>query len=298
MNDIELSAKYFLEDLGINTYPIDPFEICKSLGIEIFEAPFDGLEGVLLFNGQNAKIGLDSKQTYLPRRKFSVSHELGHFNNDVSFGELKAFRCTKNMIGDNSNQTNDIEARADKFASEILLPNFLIKDLFNYHEPSWDIIKEVSSKFEVSFLSTIFKYIEKSKAACCLVVSKNNMIQFYKPSKTFRYSLQMNESRVLSDFSYASKAMKGLEINNDFELLSADTWISGVNVTKDSELYEWSMPLNSHDQVLTLLWDDETVNQADYEDNSNNPYDIKEKNYSYGGVDNFPWEPPTFGKKK
>ena len=25
---------------------------------------------------------------------------------------------------------------------------------------------------------------------------------------------------------------------------------------------------------------------------------IEEKNYSYDGVDNFPWEPPTLGKKK
>ena len=83
-------------------------------------------------------------------------------------------------------------------------------------------------------------------------------------------------------------------------MVSADIWISGRNVSRESELYEWSLPLNSFGQVLTLLWDDETVLVEDDENYStaNNPYDIEEKNYSYEGVDNFPWEPPTLGKKK
>ena len=51
MTEAETSAANFLEELGINSYPIDPFEICQSLEIPIFENSFDGLDGILLFDG-------------------------------------------------------------------------------------------------------------------------------------------------------------------------------------------------------------------------------------------------------
>lgn len=292
MTDIELSAQHFLEDLGINSYPINPFEICQSLNIKIFESKFDRLEGVLLYDGKIGLIGLNSNQTYYPRKKFSVSHELGHFNNDIKIGTSSTFHCTKKMI-EGFDKSNNIEFRADRFASELLLPKGMVKNIFDLESPSWDTINKVATDFEVSLMSSAFKYIDMSKSSCCLVVSKDNLIQFYKPSKTFRYSLQMKDSRILSIDSYAYKSAKGIHLKTDFELLSADIWITGRNVTKDSELYEWSMPLNSFGQVLTILWDDESVINDDNDLNqSNNPYNIEEKKYSYGGSDNFPWKPP------
>lgn len=198
------------------------------------------------------------------------------------------------------NKNDNIELRADQFASELLIPKALVKSLYNYEEPSLDSIIEVSNSFEVSLMSSAFKYMSLSKIPCCLIVSKDNMIQFYRPSKDFRYGLQMKDSRILSSDSFAYKSARKLDTPQDFNIVPADIWISGRNVSKDSELYEWSLPINSFGQVLTLLWDDETVLVHDDSDylGTNNPYDIEEKNYSYDGVDNFPWEPPTLGKKK
>ena len=299
MTEAETSATNFLEELGINSYPIDPFEICRSLDIPIFENSFDGLDGILLFDGKNASIGLNSNQSYFPRKKFSVSHELGHFNLDVDYGKPKSFKCSSKMI-EGFNKNDNIELRADQFASELLIPKTLVKSLYNFEEPSWDSIIEVSNSFEVSLMSSAFKYMSLSKIPCCLIVSKDNMIQFYRPSKDFRYGLQMKDSRILSSDSFAYKSARKLDTPQDFNIVPADIWISGRNVTKDSELYEWSLPINSFGQVLTLLWDDDTVLIDDDSDylGTNNPYDIEEKNYSYDGVDNFPWEPPTLGKKK
>ena len=295
----EICAVNFLNELGINAYPIDPFEICRSLEIPIFEEPFDGLDGVLLFDGKNVSIGLNSKQSYLPRKKFSVSHELGHFNLDVDCRKLKPFNCGSEMI-EGSIKSNVLELRADQFASELLIPRSFIKTAHDYESPSWDSIIEVSRSFEVSLISSALKYINLSEVPCCLVVSKDNTIQFYKPSKEFKYSLQMAGSRILSSNSFAYNSSKQLDIPKDFSVVPADIWISGRNVTKDSELHEWSLPLNCFGQVLTLLWDDESVRIDDGSDylGNNNSYSIEEKNYSYGGVNDFPWEPPTLGKKK
>ena len=186
MNEAELEAKYLLEDLGINSFPIDPFTICRELQISLFEQPFDGLEGVLLYNGQDASIGLNSRQNYLPRKKFSISHELGHFSLDINHGKPSSFKCTSKTI-EGFSKTNNIELRADQFASELLLPQGMIKRHFDFDEPSWTAIKDVANSFEASLMSVTFKYMNLSKVPCCLVVSNGGIIKFYRPSKNFRY---------------------------------------------------------------------------------------------------------------
>ena len=290
----EQVARNLLEDLGITDFPIDPFNICNTLGIKLFGEPFQGIEGVLLFNGTLAAIGFDSRQKYLPRTRFTVSHELGHYSLDIDHGNSKGSSCTGKMI-EGYKKLDNIELRADSFASELLMPTFMVKQFFDLGAPSWDSIKEVSQRFEVSLMSSAFKYMTLTRSSCCLVVSKDNYIQFYRPSRHFRYSLQMGDSRTLSHGSFAFKSSNGLQIPQDFDFVAADIWIVGKNVCKDSEVYEWSLPKNSYGQVLTILWDDESVVMDDT--NHENPYYIKEKNYSYDGVDNFPWEPPTLGKR-
>lgn len=297
MTNPEEAASLLLEDLGIDSYPIDPLEICSMLGIHIFEEPFDGIEGVLLFDGRKASIGLNKNQTYLPRRKFSIAHELGHFTMDINYGETKFFSCTKKMI-ETFDKSENIELRADQFASELILPSKLVKPLFNNQEPSWAVLKEIANQFEVSLLPAAIKFINATNLSCCLVISSQNQIKFYRPSKKFRYNMQM-DSRILSDLTFAHKAMKGNPIPDDFNIVSADNWISGVNVTTDSEIYEWSLPINRFGTVLTIIWDNDSVLvEEESGSNTNNSYDENEKNYSYGGVDNFPWEPPTLSKKR
>lgn len=297
MNDAEFIAQQFLEDLGINSYPIDPLTICKQLGIHVFKENFDGLEGVLLFNGKKAAIGLNRNQGLYTREKFSVAHELGHFAMDIKFGTEQVFKCTKSMI-ENFDKSKEIELRADRFASELLLPSNHVNSLLKNHDPSWTLIKDVATKFEVSLLPAAIKFINHTSKSCCIVISKDNKILFYRPSKEFRYGMQM-DSRILSENCFAYNTMNGNSIPDHFETIAADNWISGRKVTKDSEIYEWSLPLNSYGVVMTLLWDDGLVES----DEDSSPTEIHSGgdglgNYSYGGVNNFPWEPPSFHKKK
>ncbi len=295
MNKAERCANQFLDDLGINNFPIDPFGICASQEIEIFEKDFDGIEGVLLFNGQLATIGINSKQTYPKRRRFSVAHELGHLNLDVTFGEEQTFVCSNRMI-ETFDISRDKELRADQFASELLMPKRMVQNYFNPQEPCWDSIRQVSNYFDVSLMASAFKFISMTTASCCLIVSKNRQIQFYRSSDSFRYSLQMSDSRIVAEGTFAYKALKSQSIPSDFDIVPANSWIVGYKVKQDSELFEWSLPLNSHGQVLTILWDDGTVEVDSDEEIESDSYYIEEKNYSYDGVDNFPWKPPAWRK--
>ena len=60
-------------------------------------------------------------------------------------------------------------------------------------------------------------------------------------------------------------------------------------ISPDSELLEWTLPLNSYGEVLTLLWDDRDLLQ----ENEDEVADIFYDKNKIGGV----WDPSTFYKK-
>ena len=96
------------------------------------------------------------------------------------------------------------------------------------------------------------------------------------------------ESRYLSADTAAYSALEGEMPEDCFVEASATDWISGKNIKKQSELLEWSLPMNSYGQVLTLLYDEDGLSEyeeADTEDINN-------------GGDTWPWDPPTFHKSK
>ncbi len=296
----KIYARDFLDELGITAIPIDPFEICERLDIPIFESNINGIEGILIFDQDEPFIGLSSKIQYLPRRKFTVAHELGHLQMDVDNLRSTSFTCKSLDIENYSinpspqSLEKNIEIRADQFASELLMPSHLISSSLSL-EPCWDLISKLSQQCETSFISSAIKFIQNTEYSCCLIVSCENKISYYRASSSFRYSLGM-ESRDLNPNSFAYKSINRQNIPSSFECLNADLWIKGKNVTKESEILEWTLPVNSHGQVLTLLWDDECV-EIDVQDEELSDFGIKQ-GYSYGGVDNFPWKPPVLGKSK
>lgn len=89
----------------------------------------------------------------------------------------------------------------------------------------------------------------------------------------------------LSSDTVAYAAFQGIMPPDRFEDVKADNWLTGRGVDPRTEILEWTLPLNSYGQVLTLLYDEEGIagwEEEDYEDED----------------DEVVWEPPTFHKSK
>ena len=84
----------------------------------------------------------------------------------------------------------------------------------------------------------------------------------------------------------AHRAFKGATPPDCFQVVKADNWVSGKGAKPHAEILEWSLPLNSYGQVLTLLYDEEGIRGWDQND------EIDDDN------DDVEWEPPTFHKSK
>ncbi len=278
----EAEAKNLLEELGIAELPIVPKNLCKRLGIIYKEDPLNNIDGMLLiYPDFGSLIGVNSRIGEEGRKNFTCAHELGHFCMD---GDTQSkFYCTKDSIENFSGRSQGIEFRADKFAAELLMPEFLIMELVNGYEPSWEHIKDLSKLSGTSLLSSAIRFIDLTEYACTLIVIERNKIAWFRKSNEFRPHIIM-ESRFVPENTVAYSVIQNQEILEDYTVVKADCWISGRGVNPDTELLEWTLPRNSYDQIFTLLFDEEGIAGWDEEDLSED--------------DDVEWDLPTFHKSK
>lgn len=283
----EIVAINLLEELGINSFPIQPENIIDSLKIFRKEHPFKSIEGCFILSphGQ-ACIFVNSKIKGTRRKNFTYAHELGHFCLDVL--NEKENSCRKSDIGNVSKGLNQNEINANIFASHLLLPGFLIKNEIKNIDPDWKALFKWADTSGVSLTTMACRFMELTNHICLLaIINHNKVVKYFKKSCNWSLYFDM-DSRFVSPQSYAYKACNRNNIPNDFEYVPANIWVSDKRVSYQAELLEWSLPLNSYGDVLTLLWDDINILEKDeYKE-------IIYNNNKIGGV----WDPPTFHKSK
>lgn len=274
-------AQNLLEEVGIDSLPIIAKDICQTLKIPYVEDPYQGFEGTFIYDPQGIHtfIGVNSNIREESRKNFTCAHELGHYCMDT----LKAhkFVCSKDEIESPSSELSQIERRANQFAVELLMPHKIYRNLVNERDPGWDSFKELAKKSSTSLIATAQRYVNLTNHACILIVSKDKKIVHFQKSSSFTAYLE----KTLSPQTQAHNAFLGKTISDSFETVKADNWLSGRNLGRDTEILEWTLPINSYGQVLTLLWNEEGMkgwSEADIE------YDDETSK----------WETPTFHNSK
>ncbi len=285
----EEEARNLLEELGIDDLPIIPKEICNTLGIVYVEEPLKSVDGMLVVNNAQGR-SLISVNATIPeqgRKYYTAAHELGHLCMDAL--EQNEFYCTRDDIESFRKQSQPMELRANKFAAELLMPTFLFQRLVNKQDPDWDYIKAVATdKSQTSLLATAKRFVDLTDHACVLIMSKNRILSWFHPSKTFKAYIDM-DSRLVSPNTVAHLVHEGGTPPNNYEVVKADNWVAGRGVTPRTEILEWTLPMNSYGQVLTMLLDEEGIGgwaKIEYEDDREDDECSVE------------WEPMTFRKSK
>lgn len=283
----EMKARQLLEEVGIQVLPVDPFVLAKNLDIKTNELDLGNLcDGFLLVNGTDSLIGINSKIQSARRKNFTCAHEIGHYCMDIKPGAITDIKCNPNDVGAYSKATSQIEVRANKFASELLLPkNFVLNEIQN-RELNWNSIDEIANLGAVSRMVAARRFAELTDESCAFVVSSAGQISWYVSSQSFGLYVDMT-SRILTEDSVAGRIFKGKSAEGDFTEVPAWAWVSDQNVR--GNLQEFSLPLNSYGQVLSLIWDDQGLGEVD-EDQDHDEKEDFDPNYG--------WETPTFHKKR
>ena len=154
-------AEKTLEDIknkyGEIKFPIDPFKLLKDNGVLISFSDFEKLEGIILNDEDDVTIVGINRLRPWTRQRYSAAHEYCHFIKD-----LKKNKNEINKIECLSGSDSEIEKFADRYASELLMPKYKLKELCEQYKTKsgyveFDNIIYIAEYFGVSFESCVFR---------------------------------------------------------------------------------------------------------------------------------------------
>lgn len=132
---------------GVETSPLDVKALLSVLGIRLISIPMkDDVSGILSLdvNGRDWVVKVNALH-HPNRQRFTIAHEIAHFCRhrfqQAEFEDLSFFR---------NGETNQMEVEANRFASELLMPESIFKDKVRMFSGS---IEEIARYFRVSTLA-------------------------------------------------------------------------------------------------------------------------------------------------
>jgi hypothetical protein len=144
-----LISKYSLKP------PIKILNLAENYAsVESLEIPFD-VDGITIkLRGTVPRILLNSLNTNLRRKRFTLAHELGHVIIPWHFGTI---------IDDDTElihlHYHPVEAEANRFASELLMPSAWIQEIVDHFDNPQAIIDGVVEGADVSFQAAIIRTV-------------------------------------------------------------------------------------------------------------------------------------------
>lgn len=132
---------------GVETSPLDVKALLEILGIKLISIPMeDDVSGMLSLADNSKDWVVKVNALHHPnRQRFTIAHEIAHFCRhrflQAKFEDLNFFR---------NGETNQMEVEANRFASELLMPESIFRDRVRFFSGS---IEEIAKFFNVSTLA-------------------------------------------------------------------------------------------------------------------------------------------------
>ena len=185
--DPEREAERLLEELGMDSLPIDPFAIAHKLGIVLRPLPNTdgGTNGMLLLTRGATGIAYPTHVRSKGFRKFSVAHEIGHFRLP---GHIDAvIGADGKHVSGAPYQSNDrYEREADAFAAALLMPEKLFTAAAEKAGTGLEAIEALSKLCETSLESTANRFAQTSRHPVAVILSRDNVIQYVVMSEPLK----------------------------------------------------------------------------------------------------------------
>lgn len=259
-----IKAKEIIDMLRIeNSSEIHIKDIAMTLGALVREKYLEGSEARLVRKGNLAIITIKDSIPEVGRKRFAIAHELGHFQLHDS-SQLIFCSETDMYIWHEDKQQ---EMEANEFASCLLMPEDIFIRYYKSGQPNLHIAIDLANEFRTTLTATTLRYVKLSKEPCAIVISKDRIIKWYKPSNDFEFHVRVGE--VLSPFTNAFDFYEGKNMPTKPEKVPAASWIAG-DIDQEAELFEHSLAIPSYGVVLSLLWINEEIHRksGQYDDDA------------------------------
>lgn len=237
-----------LKKIGVySPNDIDLTLVAFSLGAHVKFTPLSDCEGYIVGTSEHAIISINNTAS-LPRQRFSLGHELGHWVNDR--GKNLTYRCDSNDMKQQNSMKKDFrqqkEVRANKFSAQLLMPNHILREHMVPTDITWGQIRHIANTFNVSLTTAAIRFIEEAGLPCMLTAWAES-----GGRKWFVRGGAVPDSIWPLQRVQRSQLLLGGEGFSALKEVDADAWIDGTEagdyVVMESQFF------NGY-EVLTLLW--------------------------------------------
>jgi len=221
-------ARQVLTDLGISKPAELRYlkEICAERGAFVREEPLGDCDGRLVIRGNRGVITVRPAIRGPGRLRFSVAHELGHF--ELHRERSGLWVCALADPGadqDALKRDSELEPEANEFAAELLMPRSMLEAQLRGLPPDLAMLKDLAQLYQVSLSAMATRYMSLTDRACAVIFFKKGAITSVWPSRLFgRQGFWVRRGK-LHPSSQAHRAYeKGLSMSVKITV-SAGVWL-------------------------------------------------------------------------
>ena len=249
------------EEFGFNQFPVKPREIAKARDIAIQAKPAEvtGVSGAIVFAGDSATIIYSTEYGNEGFENFSIGHELGHWflpghpEEIIKAGGLHMSRA-------NFTQNTSIELEADHFASGLLMPSNLTRNLLSSSQIGLDGILNLADAAHCSITAAAIRAAECGSHPMAIIVSRSDEIAYAFTSESFKNLGKLAFLRKGASLPIGATRRFNADAENVFRAERAvgetdlATWFDGQQrITLDEEI----IGLGNYGYTLTVLTSEE-----------------------------------------
>jgi len=244
-----------LQELGI-TEPeeIELEAIAQFVGATVVAEPLTGAEARLVGSGDKAIITVNVNSS-LPRQRFSAGHELGHWMHDRGRPQ---FSCGIRVQNANF-LASDPESLANRYATDLLLPDYMVKPRLGKKAPMLTTVQELAGMFTTSLTATALRIVDLGIWPSMVACYSRDKRQWFKrgcdvPEKIWPL-------KVLSEDSLAFALLREPEATSATDEVDADAWIDLPDASEYT-VVESSFKVTPELVVSILWWKDQAQLEA------------------------------------
>lgn len=220
-------------------------DIAARRDLFVTDGELDGADGRTVPHDGAGVIRVRRNITQPARRRFVIAHELGHW---VLEGPGRISSCSSRDLLEYGE--GNVEAAANYFAAELLMPGKLVRPLCNV-PPGFSAIKEVARRCNTTVTASAVRFVQLSPEACALVWSENSKVKWVTRSADFEGWI--DRGRTLSGLSHAGDVFGGKSISEDPQPVPQHAWVA-QRVHGGRDLWEETLDFSTFGATLTLLW--------------------------------------------
>lgn len=203
---------------------IDLEAIANDHNAEVIYRPLGGCEARLVAYGERAVISVSAASPE-GRQRFSLAHELAHWICDRKTG---SFQCAKEDIGPQNAEAKSVEASANGYASQLLLPTYLVDPWAQNKTASLEVASALANDFGASLTAAGIKLVKRSSKAACIVCHNQTKLLWLQKSLSFPFDFYVNRE-LHHDTDAFTIAFAGKNGMTRIKKEPANWWLSGPN---------------------------------------------------------------------